>query len=269
LTPQQPSTPITPENSLGQVALSASVGGSFSYTVNNGTKSGYFSENESNTDGTFLSLELDRYGYGYNAQAYTENGRTHAYASTSYTSSASGYGYSIAKATSTYSDWFVISGGTGMAYASLDAFLDGTLSGGTTGSASVSFNVSFNPQPSYCWYCSYDESMNYQTVVSESQSISGRRSRTSFDSFTGEFAFTYYTPFQLITTLTVNASDGGTANFINTGEISSFDLPEGAQLTSASGLFVATNVPEPETYALMLAGLGLVGFMAGKRKTRN
>jgi hypothetical protein len=27
-------------------------------------------------------------------------------------------------------------------------------------------------------------------------------------------------------------------------------------------------VPEPETYALMLAGLGLVGFMARKRKAK-
>jgi hypothetical protein len=29
---------------------------------------------------------------------------------------------------------------------------------------------------------------------------------------------------------------------------------------------VAAPIPEPETYALMLAGLGLVGFMARRRK---
>jgi hypothetical protein len=32
--------------------------------------------------------------------------------------------------------------------------------------------------------------------------------------------------------------------------------------------FSVTAVPEPETYALMLAGLGVVGFVARRRKTK-
>ena len=50
------------------------------------------------------------------------------------------------------------------------------------------------------------------------------------------------------------------------------DLPEGWVLTDAfdinnNGQVLAfAVVPEPETYALMLAGLGLVGFMAGRKK---
>lgn len=41
------------------------------------------------------------------------------------------------------------------------------------------------------------------------------------------------------------------------------------QASSNAGLYRATApVPEPETYAMMLAGLGLVGVIAGRRKAR-
>ncbi|WP_229213336.1 MULTISPECIES: PEP-CTERM sorting domain-containing protein [unclassified Duganella] len=41
------------------------------------------------------------------------------------------------------------------------------------------------------------------------------------------------------------------------------------QATSNAGLYqIGAPVPEPETYAMMLAGLGLVGFIARRRKTR-
>ena len=49
------------------------------------------------------------------------------------------------------------------------------------------------------------------------------------------------------------------------------DLPQGVILTLAndinnSGQVIATAVPEPEASALMLAGLGLVGFIARRKK---
>ena len=49
------------------------------------------------------------------------------------------------------------------------------------------------------------------------------------------------------------------------------ELPEGVILTDARGIndngqVIAIGVPEPETYALMLAGLGLIGFMARRKK---
>ena len=40
------------------------------------------------------------------------------------------------------------------------------------------------------------------------------------------------------------------------------------QATSNTGLYLTAPVPEPETYAMMLAGLGLVGVIARRRKAR-
>ena len=42
----------------------------------------------------------------------------------------------------------------------------------------------------------------------------------------------------------------------------------GAGGASYGGNVVLTPIPEPETYALMLAGLGVVGFMAARRRSR-
>lgn len=41
----------------------------------------------------------------------------------------------------------------------------------------------------------------------------------------------------------------------------------GASGGSYGGNIVATPVPEPETYAMMLAGLGALGFLARRRKS--
>ena len=44
------------------------------------------------------------------------------------------------------------------------------------------------------------------------------------------------------------------------------DQRTGAPANSRSQLIVLTAVPEPETYAMMLAGLGLLGFVAARRR---
>ena len=81
----------------------------------------------------------------------------------------------------------------------------------------------------------------------------------------GEFIFAYDKPFQLTASLNSHATNGGLADFTLTSLSSSLVLPAGANLLSSSGLYVQA-VPEAETYAMMLAGLGLVGFAAARRR---
>lgn len=60
---------------------------------------------------------------------------------------------------------------------------------------------------------------------------------------------------------------GGIAmlDVINTGR-AGLIVPDGYAFSSASGVFATAPVPEPETYALLLAGLGLVGLAARHRR---
>lgn len=59
---------------------------------------------------------------------------------------------------------------------------------------------------------------------------------------------------------------GGTIDFSHTGLFSFTSLPGGLSLSSDSGVFpvsvLVNSVPEPETYALMLAGLGVLAWSA-------
>jgi PEP-CTERM motif len=63
---------------------------------------------------------------------------------------------------------------------------------------------------------------------------------------------------------------GATAAFIEfsqaIGPINGTDLFAGKILIDDINLQVATPVPEPETYAMMLAGLGVIGFIARRRR---
>ncbi len=74
-------------------------------------------------------------------------------------------------------------------------------------------------------------------------------------------------PFRFFADLTVTAIHGQFGNFGSTGTIS-ISLPPGYSFGSASGVLL-TPVPEPGTWAFMLAGLGLAGWAARRARARS
>ncbi len=73
--------------------------------------------------------------------------------------------------------------------------------------------------------------------------------------------------FDLSTILPFNAIEGVTVDENGTIYlVAEHDQRIGAPPDSRSQLIVLTAVPEPETYAMMLAGLGLLGFVVGRRR---
>jgi hypothetical protein len=67
----------------------------------------------------------------------------------------------------------------------------------------------------------------------------------------------------------ITGPDG--AGMMDLNSLSLVGLPAGVVLESANGInnvgqVIATAIPEPEVYALFLAGLALVGFVARRKK---
>ena len=257
--------PVVP---LNTASASSNVSGSMNYSV--GTSSGSFNEYDSSADGSVVELELNRKGYGYHAEASAEVAQLKARAETKWVPGSNGYGYnygsSSATAASTWSDWFVISGGTGLGTASFASVLDGVMASSKNGSAGYSLNIGYSTGV-YCyyWYNSCGEADQSQTLFSQASSLSGKGKSTLSQEIEGEFTFAYDQAFQLTATLNVSAANGGMADFTLASLDNSLVLPEGASLLSSSGLYVQA-VPEAETYAMMLAGLGLVGAATARRR---
>jgi len=61
------------------------------------------------------------------------------------------------------------------------------------------------------------------------------------------------------------------ANWTNLGNVRVLNLWQDAAYTikSQDQLYLISPVPEPETYAMLLAGLGLMGFVARRRRSAN
>ena len=71
--------------------------------------------------------------------------------------------------------------------------------------------------------------------------------------------------------INASADDGYTTDFGNTAKFF-IRLPDGITMKSSSGVFLAdakpvlAAVPEPETYAMLFAGLGVLGFVGRRNR---
>lgn len=239
-------------------------------TENSGTPYLEFSDSDSRIDSDPVSVSAHSDGYGFDASAWSQAGQLGAAAYSERPAQvahpASG---ASASGLAEVTERFVISGGSGTAHATLNATLNGSMGGRLPeGEAWVIFSARYlYPTSSECLYgpviC--DESNYDQTLVYDDNFLTGARGITLNTLYSGQFLFTYDQPFEIKMSLTVGARDGGYADFFDAGRLLSLDLPAGATIRSASGITFSAPVPEADSYAMLLAGLGLIAWRCRRK----
>ncbi len=211
---------------------------------------------------------------------------------------SSNYTYSVGR--STWEELYQIGGGTGTGQFTGTIHIDGTLAG-TLGSGNASIDWSlktFSNQVVASVYASYDAAADNwnMSVYSNGQwnNTSGTGTLTINEDVIGGYSFTYGAALYLKSELATSVSGNGAADFSNTVQFTGMKLPQGALvyvLSGASaadyGISFAGNgsgticqdlacaagggglpIPEPETYALLLSGLGVIAWVARRRGRR-
>ncbi len=173
-------------------------------------------------------------------------------------------------------DHVTITGGAGLGTGIFASSVEGRLAGSDVFSpfypqtdASVNFFAAYETQDCYWWYSNCNAADFDQTLASSTRAVAARSSVSMHDEMTTGFTFEYGQTFQLRARLTIDAWDGGEADFANTASFG-LVLPKGAMITSALGYdygMAAAPVPEPSAFAFTGAGM-LVLALAARRRTR-
>ena len=239
--------------------LNSTVSGN--YTVTQGATRSQLEISESDALGAPVSATASKYGVGFDAHAQLDNTALSAFAATTI---AGATGSASAQALTRLTDFITFSGGSGMGTASLTALLTGTLTGNQTGTAGYQLDIALYDVSDIGGSVSLS---NPLWLVTDTRSSGGRQMLTVDDSFTSSFDFEYGKQYGIVASFSVNAADGGVADFSNTTSFAMAAAPS-VRLHSLAGVDygITAAVPEPASYAMLLAGLGLMGLIAHRRR---
>lgn len=237
--------------------------------------------------GGFLNPEISAFasasaqtGYGVNrARAISTGSGRGTYLRDSEDASGGVEDYFSTTSANAYSEWQEVwtanSGGSFSTNFRIDGKLDhittGPIeggfvrqeSGGSWGFEVVIFSLDeFLPDPS-CGSCTLVKRTQWRVTGSEP----GPYDQTLFiDDFAMQAGHRYLMRVEL----SVNGGEWVETDFFNTAMMGDLVLEDGLALTAASGTSyrIATSVPEPSTYAMMLGGLLAMGWLARRRTLR-
>ncbi len=196
----------------------------------------------------------------WNSWAQTEMGVHHVVA----TGNESG---TMFGAVSAWADAFTLSGGNGFGVANVSLSVDGVFRAAPYSAAGYMLLKAASPvMPWDLQY--YLESgvlpTGVETVMFDFAD-SGSSAGPVHSVLTGSFDYEYGSTFYLTSVFGAVASGIGSADFGNTA---TFGISAVGDIATGSGAtYLTAAVPEPETWAMLLAGIGLIGLQAKRRRS--